>query len=172
MEDLAAARIGATFNQYASGTRAALLREPIHQIEHDAGKQTRFRDTEEKAQHVEAQRTLHEGASRRDGAPDEQDREHPAPRTEPDHHEIRGHLKQHVAEKEDAGAKAEDGGRECEIAVHGQRGEADIDAIDQIDGVKQSHQRDQPPRAFGEDFVVVGHQCPHAPSAGVATSRL
>jgi hypothetical protein len=42
------------------------------------------------------------------------------------------HLEQEIADEEDAGARAEDRGREPEIVVHGESGEADIDAVKEI----------------------------------------
>ena len=59
-----------------------------------------------------------------------------------------GHLEQRVAEEEDAGAKTEDRGREAQILVHGEGGEAGIHPVDEIDHKEQHHERDQPPGAF------------------------
>ena len=147
------------------GARAALLRKPVGEIEHDARKESGFGDAQEKAQDVEARRPLHEGAGGRDRAPDDEDREHPAPRAEAHEHQIGGHLEQRIADEEDAGAEAEDGRREAEIGVHRQRREADIHPVDEADEIEQPDERDQPPLAFGEDLVFGGHWVGHAADA-------
>ena len=144
------------------GASATLLRKPVGEVEHDAGEQSRFGDTQEEAQDIETDRPLYESAGGRDRAPDDQDREHPAPRTEAHEHQIGGHLEQHVTDEENAGAEAEDKRREAEIRVHRQRGETDIQPVDDAKEVEQSQERDQPPLAFGEDLFFGGRWCGHA----------
>ena len=57
--------------------------------------------------------------------------------------EIAWNLEEDIADEKDAGAEAENLGREAEIFVHGERGEADIDAVEEIDRVAQDEERDQ-----------------------------
>src|SRR5664280_3822683 len=54
--------------------------------------------------------------------------------------EVRRHLEQEIAEKEDAGAEAEYGRRETQVLVHSQRREANVDAVDEGNEVEQHHE--------------------------------
>ena len=53
-------------------------------------------------------------------------------------HEVARDLEQEIADEEDAGAEAEYRRREAEILVHGERGEADIDPVEEIDRVAKA----------------------------------
>ena len=81
--------------------------------------------------------------------------ENPAARADFRQHQIGRHLEDQIADKEDAAAEAEHLCREAEILVHGQGGEADIHAVDVIDHVQHHRERDQAPRAFGENPLFV-----------------
>src|ERR1700743_1706744 len=71
---------------------------------------------------------------------------------------IARHLEEQIADEEDAGAPAEDLRGETQILVHRQRSEANIDAVEKADGVERHHERDQPPRAFGEYTCVLRYR--------------
>src|SRR6267154_4319855 len=130
------------------------LREPIGEIEHDAGEESRLGNAQDEPQRVKAQRPLYERAGGRDCAPAAEDDEYPAPRAHALEHEIRRHLEDQIADEEQARAEAEDRGREREILVHGERGEADIQPVDDADEIEQRHQRYEPPRGLGEDLLA------------------
>src|SRR6185436_10242595 len=66
------------------------------------------------------------------------------------HDDVARHFEQHVADEEDAGGEAEHAGREAEVRVHRQRGEADVDPVDEGEEVQYPHERDQPPRDFAQ----------------------
>jgi hypothetical protein len=84
-------------------------------------------------------------------------------------------LKQRIPDKQNAHAKSVYGGREREVAVHRQRREADIHAINVIGDIGGHDQRQQPPRAFLK-YAITGPDC-HAPptdpvSSPIETSKL
>ncbi len=63
--------------------------------------------------------------------------------------EIAWNFTQDIADEEDAGAEAEHFRREAEILVHGERGEADIDPVEEIHRVAEDEERDQAARGLG-----------------------
>ena len=132
-------------------------REPQRQIENHAGEEPGFRNTEKKTDEIEARLTLNERIRDGDGAPGEQDPEHRPPGAKPFQDQHRRHLEHHVADKEESAAEPVDRGRQSQLGIHGQRREADIHAVEIVDHVEQDHERDQPPRALGEDLFLVGH---------------
>ena len=73
------------------------------------------------------------------------------------------HLTDGIAEEKDAGAEPEDRRRKAQIGVHCESRKADIHAVEIVRDVKQHHERDQPPRAFSEDFFLA-HAPPTSPS--------
>ena len=60
------------------------------------------------------------------------------------------HLKRRITEEEDARPEAEGGRRKTQILVHGQRGEADIDAIEIGDEVAEDQEGHEALRDLGE----------------------
>ena len=146
--------------------RARLLtREPIGEIENDAGEEAGLGDAKRKAQ---ARRSSFRPATKP-----------MAVATRPQLIMMRaiqmrapnlasarllGTSKQDVAREEDAGAEAEHLRREAEVLVHGERGEADIDAVEEIDRVAEDEKRDQAPArlANGAFRGIPRHGCPLA----------
>ncbi len=63
--------------------------------------------------------------------------------------EIARDLEQDIADEEDAGAGAEHRGREAEILVHGERGEADIHPVEEIHRIAEAEKRDEAARGLG-----------------------
>ena len=126
--------------------RAIFRRIPVGQIENDAGEEAGFRHAEQEAQHVEAHLAADGRHQRRDDAPGHHDAGDPAAGAEFLQREIARHLEDEIADEEDAGAPGEDQRRELQIRVHGQRGEAEIDAVEIGKEIGQHQKRDQPPR--------------------------
>jgi hypothetical protein len=60
--------------------------------------------------------------------------------------QIARHLEDEIADEEDAGAPGEYRRREFQLGVHGQRGEAEIDAVEVGQEIGQHQERNQPPR--------------------------
>ena len=92
---------------------------------------------------MEARRAGDEAHGGRHQAPADHDARDPDARAEFMQSEIAWNLEEDVADEKDAGAEAENLRREAEIFVHGKRGEADIDAVEEIDRVAQDEERDQ-----------------------------
>jgi hypothetical protein len=64
--------------------------------------------------------------------------------------EIAWDFTQDVADEKDAGAEAKYFRRESEILVHGERGEADIDPVEEIHGVAEDEEGDEAPARLGD----------------------
>jgi hypothetical protein len=126
---------------------ALCLRKPIGEIEieNDAREETGLGDAEQKPQGIEARRAGDEAHGGRHQAPADHDARDPDARAEFVQSEIARNLEEDIAHEKDAGAEAEDLRREAEIFIHGERGEADIDAVEEIDRVAEDEKRDQAP---------------------------
>jgi hypothetical protein len=74
----------------------------------------------------------------------------PDARAEALQREIARHLEQEIAGEEDAGAGAEHRRREAEILVHGESGEADIDAVEEVDRVAEAQEGQEPARGLAD----------------------
>jgi hypothetical protein len=85
-----------------------------------------------------------------DEAPADHDARNPDARAEFLHRQIARHLEQDIAGEEDAGANAKHRRAEAEIAIHGERGEADIDPVEEIDGVAKAEKGQQAPPRLGD----------------------
>jgi hypothetical protein len=93
--------------------------------------------------------------------PGEQDARDPAPRADPGQHQVAGHFEQAVAEEENAGAPAERVSAQAEVLVHGQGGEADIDAVDIGQHVQGHEQGHEAPEDLAHHLLFVDgfHRC-------------
>lgn len=74
---------------------------------------------------------------------------------------IARHLEQDVADEEDAGAEAEHLRREAEILVHGQRGKADIDPVEEIHRIADTKEGDQAAGGLAQGGSLVIIHAPH-----------
>ena len=135
---------------------AIFRRIPIGQIKNDAGEEAGFGHAQQEAQHVKAQLAAHRRHRGGDNAPGHHDAGDPAAGAEFLQREVARHLEDEIADEEDAGAPGEDQRRELQVRVHGQRGEAEIDAVEIGKEIGQHQKRDQPPRdrADGGSFDV------------------
>jgi hypothetical protein len=130
-------------------------REPIGQIKNDAGKESRLGGADEKAHDEEAQRAGDEHHRNRQYAPARHDARDPAPRTEALQQQIARHFEEEIADEEHAGAETEGIGSEADILVHGQRGEADIDAVEIGQDVAGEQQREEAEKCLLGDRVLI-----------------
>jgi hypothetical protein len=62
--------------------------------------------------------------------------------------EIARDLEQEITDEKDAGAGAEDRGREPEVLIHGECGEPDIDPVEEVHRVAKAKKRKQAPGSF------------------------
>lgn len=125
---------------------AHVRRKPLAQVVHDPWKKARFRNAEDEAEHVELDRCAHERHGDGDHAPREHDARDPPPRPHAREQQIARHLEQRVADEEDAGAEAERLGAEAEVAVHLERREPDVRAVEEVEDVEDEQERHEPPR--------------------------
>ncbi len=124
---------------------AILGRIPVGEIEDDAGKEPRFRHAEQETQHVETGGAADQRHQRRDDAPGNHDARDPAAGADLVQDDVAGHLEQEITNEEDARPPAEHQRRELEFSVHGQSGEAEIDAVEIGEEVGQDQKRNDPP---------------------------
>ena len=133
--------------------------KPEGQVQNNARKETSLRDAEQKAKCIEAVGAGRKCGGSRYDAPCHHDPGDPQPHTNPMEDEIGGHLEQEVAQKENAAAEAEYGGRQTNRLVHTECGEPHIDAVEKADEVQQHHERKNAPTylAYNPDFQAGGH---------------
>jgi hypothetical protein len=120
-------------------------RIPIGEIEDDAGEEAGLGDAEQEAQDIEARDAADHRHQRRDDTPAHHDAGDPAARAEFLQREVARNLEDEIADEEDAGAPGKDQRREFQVRVHGQRGEAEIDAVEIGEEVGQDQERNQAP---------------------------
>jgi hypothetical protein len=140
-------RVGARHREEQGGndTGAIFRGEPIGKVQDHAGKETRLRHSQEKAQREEAHGSDHECHDRRGDSPGDHDTGDPdaSARLFEDH--VARHLEQEITEEEYAGAPAVDVVRKSEILVHAERSKADVGAIHVGDEIDHHDQGKKPP---------------------------
>ena len=134
----------------------SLGREPIGQVEDDAGKETSLGNAQQEAQEVEHLRRRHPHHGQGDEAPGHHDACDPASRPDLVQDDVAGHLEEKIADEEDARAQAINRLAEPQIRAHLQLGEADIDAIQIGQYVAEAQQGQQPPGDLTVGRVGVG----------------
>jgi len=80
----------------------------------------------------------------RQQSPRDHDSRNPFARANPHEHQVARHLEQRVADEKDSRANAERRGAEPEVAIHLQRRETNIRAVEEVEDVEHEHERDQP----------------------------
>jgi len=116
-------------------------------------------DAEQQPQRVPASGSDDERRCRGDEAPRDHDARQPSPRAEVIERDVARDLARAVAEEEDAGAEAELRRRQPGLAVHRQRGKADVVAIHVVEKVANRDERQDSPRGLYEGAVgVTGDQ--------------
>lgn len=104
--------------------------EPVSEIEADAGKVAGFGEAEEKARGVELVDVLDQAVESGERAPGNEDAGDPDAGAEFVEEEIAGDFENTVADEEYSSEQAELLGSDGQGAVHGERGEADVDAVE------------------------------------------
>src|SRR6516164_11649753 len=135
-------------------------RKPVAQIQNDARKKSGFGNPQQKAKYVEARLSPDECEVHRNETPCDHDTGDPQARAYAVKNDVRRDLEEEVAQKEDAGTKAKDCGREPKVLVHRQRREANIDAVNERYEIEQHDKRHDAPRDFaqGLPFQLAGHK--------------
>src|SRR5260370_8068949 len=116
-------------HEHRDCVRALARGEPVGEVKDDAREKSGFRDAEQKAQQVEAFGAARQHHRHRDDTPRNHDSADPDTRADPPQHEIAGYLEYEIADEEDAGAEAEGGGAQPELAVHLERAETNAHAF-------------------------------------------
>ena len=111
------------------GAGAEKGREPVGQIEQNAGQKTGLGDPHQHAQDIEAVRPGREHGGGGGDAPQHHDGGDPAASANDAEHHVAGNAEYHVGGVKQGGGKTEHGGVKAQILAHGQPGKADIDAI-------------------------------------------
>ena len=106
-----------------------MLGEPPGEVEDDAGEKAGLGGTEQEPEHVELAGLGDEEGAGGEDAPDDHDRGEPAARPEPVQHQVAGHAEDHVAEREDPCAEAEDRVGEVEVVLELELREAHVHAV-------------------------------------------
>jgi hypothetical protein len=109
--------------------RTPMRREPVAEVQDDAGKEARLGGAKQESEHIKARRIPDEGHRRGDNAPRDHHSRDPKPRPDLVQDDVGGDLEEEVAPKENPGAKTKDHRRESEILVHRQRSKPNIDTI-------------------------------------------
>src|SRR5215813_10736754 len=119
--------------------------EPVAEIENDSREEAGFCEPEQKSEDTEADRAPDESHRNRDQAPGDHDATDPEARPYLVQDDGGGDFEQEVAEEEDARAKAEHLRCQANFLIHGQGGEANIDAIEKGNEVQEHEERNEPP---------------------------
>ncbi len=117
---------------------------PARQVPDHAGREAGLEHAEQEAHRVEHRHVAHEQHAGRGDAPQAQDPAEGAARTDPRQQQVAGHLEQHVADEEDAGAHPVGGIRQRQVLLHLQLREADVDAVQVGEQVAEQQERQQP----------------------------
>src|SRR6202021_1836405 len=104
--------------------------------------------------------------------PTDHDARDPAPRADLIEQEVARDLEGGVAEEEDSGGQAELRGRQAELLVHRQRGDAEAGAVEIIKEIGDRQQRHEPDRGLFYRALQRGIGCVHPRYAETAGSAL
>ncbi len=130
-------------HEEGDGPGALCGREPVRQVQDHAGEETRLGDAEREAERCEAPRPRDEHHGRRDDAPADHDPGDPDACADASHDEVARHLEDGVAPEEEARAECVRRIAQADVAVHLERREPDVHAIEVGDRVAQEDVRQQ-----------------------------
>ena len=111
--------------------------EPIAEVQDDSGEEAGFREAEQKAEDTKADGAANKSSGDRDQAPGDHDAADPEARSDLVQDDGGGDFEGEVAGEEDARAEAEHPRRQANFVVHGEGGEAHVDAVEEGDEVEQ-----------------------------------
>ena len=134
----------------ADRPRAHIGRKPLAQIENHSGEEARLRHAQQKTHHVKFPRRLHQHHAHRQKTPGEHDSRDPTPRAEPVQQQVRGYLASRIAQKEKPRAQPIARSAEMQIAIHLQRGKADVHAIRIRNAVRNGDERNEAHAGFAQ----------------------
>jgi len=134
----------------ADGPRSHAGGKPQREVIDDAREEPGFCNAEQQPQCIELPRRAHEHHGGGQHAPGKHDPRQPAPGTEAQHEQVRGHFTEGIADEEQARADPIDRCAEVEIVIHPQRGEADVHAVHERQSVPNRNHGQQVPCGFAQ----------------------
>ncbi|CAB5629194.1 Uncharacterised protein [Pseudomonas aeruginosa] len=129
---------------------AAALREPVGEVEDDAGEEARLGDAQQEAQDIESHGVVGEHHRRRDQAPGDHDPAQPDPGAEAVQHQVAGYLEAGIADEEDARAEREGGIAEAGVGLQEGPRVTDVGPVDESQYIHQDQERQEPQAAGGD----------------------
>ena len=150
------AREGRGRHEGAEGRGAAVVGEPVGQIQDDAGIEAGLEHAEQEAQRIEHRRRRHVHHRDRGQAPADGDAHDGLARADLLQQQVARHLEEEIAEEEDAGAEAVDRLAPFQVVEHRQLDEADVDAIDPGQHPEQHQEGNEAPEYLAIDAVQLG----------------
>ncbi len=121
------------------------IREPIGEEQDHARKQSGLGEAEQKTHDQKTPRPDAKRSGARQHAPAHHDAGDPHPRADLFQDNVARYFEQEIAPEESPRRHAVGGGVEAQILVHGQRGKADIDAVEIAEKISKNGERQQPP---------------------------
>ncbi len=132
-------------HEEGDGAGALPRGKPEGEIQQHARKEPGFRHAEQEPHDVEHGGALHKHHGSRHEAPRDHDAGNPPARSHPVKNEITRHLEQDVPDEEDTCPKPVHRVAETKVLIHLKRREADVDAVQVGDDIKEEHERDDTP---------------------------
>ena len=146
---------GTRNQESGKGPRAMLGGKPIGQVEEDAGKKSGFGKTQKESKGNKARPVPGDRHQAGNDAPAHHDPGDPEPRSDAVQDVIARYLEQGVADEEAPGPPTEENGRKPEIAVHRQRGKADVDPVEISRDIANDKEGDEAARDLRDHLVRV-----------------
>ena len=135
-----------TWTAFWTGVRRR--REPVSQIEDNAGKKTALRHSQQETQRVKAANRMHQRHGGGDQSPRHHQNSQPPPRPHPLQYQIARHLEEEISHEEYPHAQPVSSIVESKLLLHLQRSEPDIDPVEIAHDVQQKQEWHDPPRQF------------------------
>src|SRR5262249_21352804 len=115
------------------------------QIDDDPGKESRFRQAEDKSRGIELPRRVYRSHEDGHQSPTDQNARDPFARAPPLCDQRAGNFENKIADEKDAGAQSEDAVAEGEVMRHLQPGVTDVYAIQKGNDVEEKQKWQEPP---------------------------
>lgn len=127
---------GQASQEERDGLSLFALAKPVGEVEDDSGEVASFGESEEKAKDIELGNVLDEAGESGEDSPGHDDACEPNASAEFVQQQVAGNFEQKVANEKDSGEQAELLGADAEVTVHGECGEADVDAVQEGDDIQ------------------------------------
>src|SRR5205807_10210002 len=125
--------------------------KPVLQIQNNAWEESSLSGAQHETQLVETRRGANGYHAAGNDSPQHHDRGHPTSSSYSCQCQIAGQLKKEVTGKEDSEGDAENALAECQLVLHLQLREADVDSVKVIDDVEKEKKRQQTPKQLADN---------------------